>query len=113
MAKDKSIPVKRPASNGLDPVTQAGWFSRRHATSEAHDQTREQHGIARELRAEGVTSRKAARDALTARQQLNKLDRRLGKGVGATKERARLKAADTIVRRQRRAQRPTTVAKAA
>lgn len=40
-----------------------------------------------------VSARQTARDSRSPKQQLAELDSRLGEGVGATKERARLKKA--------------------
>lgn len=47
----------------------------------------------RETRHNEAQERQAYRDSLTPRQQRNRLDKRLGKGVGAEKERARIAAA--------------------
>lgn len=46
----------------------------------------------REERVKAAQERQEAREKLTAREQLRELDKRLGKGVGAQKERARLNA---------------------
>ncbi len=43
-----------------------------------------------ESRQKEAAAREDARSKRTAKQQLNLLDKRLGKGVGAVKERARL-----------------------
>lgn len=44
----------------------------------------------KEIRCDGVRERTEARATLSAADQLARLDRRLGKGVGAKRERARL-----------------------
>ena len=70
----------------------ASWFSRRNHTSEAHDkvhQTREVERIAKFKNAHKRNEETANR---SPREQLRRLDQRLGTGVGAKKERARLKA---------------------
>lgn len=46
----------------------------------------------KEERREEHEARKAAHDKLTTKQKIVKLDNKLGKGVGAKKERARLAA---------------------
>lgn len=70
-----------------------GWFSRRHATREAHEEAvaryTAHHG--REWRKIRATELQNLRAGRTPQKQLTELDHRLGKGVGATKERARLK----------------------
>ena len=65
-------------------------FSRRHETSEAHGvahRAREERVLAK---ANGVEERAAARALRTPVQQIAELNRRLGNGVGAKKERERL-----------------------
>jgi hypothetical protein len=62
------------------------WFSRRHQTSDAHLTVK----AAREERR--AKQRARVNVVRTPSQQLAELDRRLGVGVGATKERARLAA---------------------
>ena len=59
------------------------WFSRRHKTPDANTEAREKYQ-SRKAKPE-VTKR-------SPREQLAELDRRLGKGVGAKAERARLLA---------------------
>lgn len=71
-----------------------GWFSRKHETRAAHESARNTylnaHGkAARQGVAEGCAE---VRECRTAQDQLDALDKRLGKGKGATKERARLAA---------------------
>ncbi len=65
-----------------------GWYSRRHQSSQPATDARNayltQHGKAAR---QGVAE---AHVALNPKQQLKALDTRLGKGVGATRERARL-----------------------
>lgn len=48
--------------------------------------------MTKEERKKSAAERQQARQSLTPRQQLAILDERLGKGVGAAKERARLQA---------------------
>lgn len=61
---------------------------RRNRRSAKHKATEERLGAA--LRQIGAGDRQEARDARTARQQLAELDRRLGAGRGAVKERFKL-----------------------
>lgn len=68
----------------------AGNYSRRHKTGDARQQTREGRAIDRTDKLEGARARGANAAARTPEQQLARLDARLGSGVGAKKERARL-----------------------
>lgn len=72
----------------------AGWFSRRHGTREAHEAAREgyQSRHSKPARQGVAEANQGARSARTPEQQLAFLDSKLGKGVGAKRERARLQA---------------------
>ena len=69
-------------------------FSRKHVTNEAHKEARNaylaEHGV--EARQRKAEERKEIRDALSSKEQLAVLDKRLGSSKGALKERARLQA---------------------
>lgn len=54
----------------------------------------------RTARRDEATKQAAKREKLSPRQQLNRLDRRLGKGQGAAKERTRLSAAAAVARQK-------------
>lgn len=83
MATDTTKISKGPCS---------GRATRRHPDCEAHYQAvaeyEAHHGP--EARREKAKYRQEERDKLSPREQLKELDKRLGKGVGAQKERARL-----------------------
>lgn len=68
------------------------WFSRRHKTSDAHMEARESFLFKVVSRSLDATERKKYRDSLSPKEQLEVLNKRLGEGVGARRERARLKA---------------------
>ncbi len=71
-----------------DPRIDSNWFSRDHQTSEAHMQahrTREERDRKKFF---GPEERAKARTNRTPQEQLAVLDARLGKGIGAKKERA-------------------------
>jgi hypothetical protein len=55
-----------------------------------HPGTKGKRPDLKELRVKEALERSEAREHLTDAEQLERLDRRLGKGVGAEKERARL-----------------------
>jgi hypothetical protein len=88
MAKDKSKPVTRPASKAAPK----GHFSKRHKTSEAHEvasaRYKAAHGTT--VRVQAANARNQRRSQSSPKQQLAALDKRLGVGVGASKERERL-----------------------
>lgn len=73
--------------NSTVEAKKAHWFSRRHQTADAHLEAK----ALREARRD--KSRQRVPVKRTPQQQLNELDRRLGVGVGAVRERARLQAA--------------------
>ena len=66
--------------NSRDAAKSAGYFSRRHKSSEAHERSRE-----------GLKVRNFTPDVHRSKKaQLAELDARLGKDIGAERERARL-----------------------
>lgn len=69
-----------------------GWFSRRHQTSTEHYAVKEARYAKQDAKLANVEIRQIAASERTPRQQLNRLDKRLGKGLGAESERARLNA---------------------
>ena len=73
MAKDKSIKVERPASKAAPP----GWFSRRHASSGAHERA-QYHWLRRQEDKASTIARIMAESALlTPAQKLEKVEARL------------------------------------
>ncbi len=78
--------------SGATEAQKKGWFSRRHETAGPHREAvaayKKAHGSeARQMRAE---IRRETREGRSPQEQLVMLDSRLGDGVGAQKERARL-----------------------
>lgn len=71
-----------------------GWHSRRHETSRENGDARAayqaEHGP--EARQRKADKREETRETRTPQEQLALLDRRLGVGVGARRERTRLQA---------------------
>lgn len=70
----------------------AGWFSRKHGNREAHEKARAGY-LSRhspEARQGVAEANSDARSKRTPEQQLEFLDSKLGKGVGAARERAKL-----------------------
>ena len=70
----------------------AGWFSRRHETSVARAEARQCFQMKRGDKIRNAHARSEAATKRTPREQLRRLDERLGVGVGAVNERARLKS---------------------
>lgn len=73
-----------------DPRIDHGWFSRRHQTGEAHADARRAREEKRTARFRSAKERQEAAAQREPQEQLRRLDERLGVGVGAKKERARL-----------------------
>lgn len=80
-----------------------GWFSRRHSTREAHEQAVATHATKADRQLD-AGARRVDTEGLTPQERLARLDKRLGKGVGAVKERTRLQiqielsSGETLVR---------------
>jgi len=90
MGKGKEKSANKSAGAGKP----AGFHSRRNQTSEAQQSARATYESAHgpSARKKRAKERAQARARKTPRTQLASLDRRLGKGVGAQRERARLGA---------------------
>ena len=71
-------------------VKNPGWFSRKYKTREGLDQYRASQEDKEADWLATMDENRAARNKRTPTQQLARLDKILGKGVGAKKERARL-----------------------
>lgn len=71
-----------------------GYHSRKHSTSQPHEEARERYQAERgpDARQRKADEREALRAELTPMEQTARLDQRLGKGMGARRERARLQA---------------------
>ena len=70
----------------------AKWFSRRHQTSAAHSEARAERERCKKLKQDVCEMNIRLAAERSQKEQLRRLDERLGKGVGAKKERARLAA---------------------
>lgn len=90
----------KPQEGGRPAGKNPKWFSKKYRTREESDAAKQRHLEAQRAAAKG---RKFDYSTKTPRQRLNILDRRLGKGVGARKERARLQAAIAAERAARKA----------
>lgn len=76
---------------GIDKRKTEGWFSRRHKTAEAHNEARAKRDTRVAQWEATMRENEQERAKRSPSQQLALLDKRLGKGRGAKKERARLK----------------------
>ena len=79
-----------PTFDASDPRVTKGWFSRRNATSEKYLDSREAQEDRVQDWLECMAENAKARAKRSPKQQLALLDKRLGKGKGAVKERKRL-----------------------
>lgn len=72
-----------------------GWLSRRHQTQESHDAAVAEHPYTGgyQNRCDRADENEDERAKRSAAQQIAELDRRLGVGVGAVRERAKLAVA--------------------
>jgi hypothetical protein len=84
MAK-KSFQIVNGQMKKLD-----GWFSWRHQTNAAHLETQRQRRQREQEKLSSAIERQQYRDSLSSAEQWARLDKRLGPGAGARKERARL-----------------------
>lgn len=73
-------------------ATTNGWFSRRHQTSQEHVDAQSAKLALREQRLLAGRARDVAARLRSPADQIVRLDKMFGKGVGAVRERARLKA---------------------
>ena len=75
-----------------EEATKAQWFSRRHETSDAYNEARRKREARHSAKLSDAHERAEESAKRTPEEQLRRLDLRLGVGVGAEKERARLHA---------------------
>lgn len=73
------------------PKKAGGWFSRKHRTAAAHLKAKAEKAKHVENHLEAIAQRQADRKNRSDVEQLKLLDERLGEGIGAKKERARLR----------------------
>lgn len=83
-----SAPCKFASSQ---EAKKAGFFSRRHENSQAFVAAKESREAKTRNNRQNAEERARLAASRSPREQLELLDRRLGVGVGAKKERARLK----------------------
>ncbi len=85
----------RPSNGSTSDLKPPGWFSRRHPSREEHEQAvaRYTASSGRDARVHNATVRANTwAEDRDPSNQIAALDARLGKGLGATRERARLAA---------------------
>ncbi len=79
-------------STSKEAKEKAGWFSRRNQTSGNHRKAREEREANQSTKSEMGRRRDWEAKRRAPEEQLRRLDERLGVGIGASKERARLQA---------------------
>jgi hypothetical protein len=75
-----------------ESASRSGWFSRRYPTSQQHLEAQAAKQARWDGQAEDSQEREEAARARTPQEQLKRLDTLLGKGLGAKRERKRLRA---------------------
>ena len=97
MSTDTENKAQNP-QGGRPPGKSKGWFSRRYKSEDESRAAKQRH-----LEKQAAKGKKFDYSPKSLRQRLNILDKRLGKNVGATKERARLHAAIVAEREAKKA----------
>ena len=94
MEKQEHERARKPSGAGYESSQESrkdGNYSRRYRTGAAHEEARENREARKGASFDGARDRVAMSEIRKPSVQLLRLDNRLGKGVGAEKERAKLK----------------------
>ena len=95
MEKQEHERARKPSGAGYESSQESrkdGNYSRRYRTGAAHEEARENREARKGASFDGARDRVAMSEIRKPSVQLLRLDNRLGKGVGAEKERAKLAA---------------------